>query len=80
MASMSYISGAGARKIFGAFGAHGRAYFSGVGRYSLVKTYVRSYNSFCNLRYLNKRINVKTPLRKSNRNSIRDKNLFQRRI
>ena len=25
--------------------------FSGVGRYSLVKTYAMSYNSFCNLRY-----------------------------
>ena len=47
----------------GGLGGHGRAYFSGVGRYSLVKTYVRSYNSFFNLRYLkeNKRINIKTP-------------------
>ena len=80
MASMSYISGEGARRIFGALGAHGRAYISGVGRYSLVKTYGRSYSSFCNLRYLNKRINIKTSLRKSNRNSIRDKNLFQRQI
>ena len=55
------ISGAGARRIFGGLGGHGRAYFSGEGRYSLVKTYVTSYNSFCNLRYLNKRINIKTP-------------------
>ena len=46
---------------FGGLGGHGRAYFSEVGRYSLFKTYVRSYNSFCNLSYLNKRINIKTP-------------------
>ena len=55
---MAYI--AGAKRIFGGLGGHGRAYFSRVGQYSLVKTYVRSYNSFCNLRYLNIRINIKT--------------------
>ena len=32
-------------------GGHGRAYFSGVGWYSLIKTYAVSDNSFCNLRY-----------------------------
>ena len=58
---MSYIWRRREPSIFGGLGGHGRAYFSGVGRYSLVKTYVRSYNSFCNLRYLNKCINIKTP-------------------
>ena len=48
MASMAYIWREG---FFGGLGGHGRAYFSGVGRYSLDRTYVRSYNSFCNLRY-----------------------------
>ena len=57
MASMTYL----ARRIFGGLGGYGRAYFSGVGWYSLVETYVRSYNSYSNLRHLDKRINIKTP-------------------
>ena len=48
MASMDYIWRDG---FFGGLGEHGRAYSSGVGRYSLVKTFIRSYNSSCNLRY-----------------------------
>ena len=39
MASMACIWREG---FFGGLGEHGRAYFSGVGRYSLVKTYVKS--------------------------------------
>ena len=49
MASMDYIWREGF--LVHGLGEHGRAYFSGVGRYSLVKTFIRSYNSSCNLRY-----------------------------
>ena len=41
MASMAYIWREGF--LVGLIGGHGRAYFSGVGRYSLVKSYVRSF-------------------------------------
>ena len=48
MASMAHIWREG---FFGGLGGHGKACFLGVGQYSLVRTYVRSYNSFCNLCY-----------------------------